>query len=150
MLEFLGIEPLADRKYYIAREKFLEAKKREPKERDTEEDDTTDLFDDALPNDDETKVSPPPQPTTSGRDYHNVIIVSIVYSTESLFHGGDRKATAAYQMPDDSTNSLFVLDNITEEPNKHETISVEDNSDLLRYLRIELPIAHFKGIMLLC
>ena len=66
LLEFLGIEPLADRKYYILREKYLEAKKREPKERDTEEDDVPDLFDNALPNDDETKVSPPPLPTTSG------------------------------------------------------------------------------------
>ena len=65
LLEFLGIEPLADRKYYIAREKYLEAKKREPKERDTEED-VPDLFDDAQPNDDK-KFSPPPLPTTSGR-----------------------------------------------------------------------------------
>ena len=59
-----------------------------------------------------------------------------MYSTESLFHGGDRKATAAYQMPDDSTNSLFVLNDTIEEPNKHKTIPVEDNSDLLRYLEL--------------
>ena len=62
LLDFLGIEPLADRKYYIEREKFLEAKKRE-KEQDTEE--APDLFDeDAEPNDD--KFSPPPLPSTSG------------------------------------------------------------------------------------
>lgn len=63
MLEFLGIEPLADRKYYIAREKYLEAKKKEKKETDTEE--VPSLFDvDGQPNDE--KFSPPPLPTASG------------------------------------------------------------------------------------
>lgn len=63
LLDFLGIETLADRKYYIEREKFLEAKKRE-KEEDTEE--PPDLFDeDAEPND---KFSPPPPlPSASGK-----------------------------------------------------------------------------------
>lgn len=51
---------------------------------------------------------------------------------ESLFHGGDRKATAAFKMPEDSTDSLFILDDTTEHANKGETIPVEDNSDLLR------------------
>lgn len=53
---------------------------------------------------------------------------------ESLFHGGDRKPTAAFKMPEDSTDSLLILDENTgtEPVNKGETIPVEDNSDLLR------------------
>ena len=63
MLEFLGIEPLADRKYYIAREKFLEARKKERKETKPEEE-VPDLFDDdGHPNIDE-KFSPPPPAAT--------------------------------------------------------------------------------------
>jgi len=65
LLEFLGIEPLADRKYYIAREKFLERKKKEQKEKKKEEE-VSNLFDvDSRPNDDE-KFSPPPLPAATG------------------------------------------------------------------------------------
>ena len=55
------------------------------------------------------------------------------YVTESLFHSGTRKPAAAYKIPEDSTDSLFVLDDGTEHASKGETIPVEDNSDLLRY-----------------
>jgi len=49
-----------------------------------------------------------------------------------LFHGGDRKATAAYKMPEESPDSLFIPDDTMENTTKGETIPVEDNSDLLR------------------
>lgn len=114
LFDFLGIELLADRKYYREREKYLESKKKEQKEKDTEE--APDLFgDDTQPNDELFSPSPPPT------------------ASESLFHGGDRKATAAFKMPEDSTDSLLALDDTTEHTNKiGETIPVEDNSDLLR------------------
>ena len=132
LLEFLGIEPLADRKYYIAREKYLEGRKREQKEKDTEED-TTDLFDTDAQHNDETKLSPSPLPATSGKlTITQLSVLCLVYSTESLFHGSDRKTTAAFKMPDDSTDALFALNDATEQPDTPDRISVEDNSELLR------------------
>lgn len=60
--------------------------------------------------------------------------MNCLHLTESLFHSGARKAAAAYKIPEDSTDSLLVLDDGTEQhTSKGETIPVEDNSDLLRY-----------------
>lgn len=63
LLDFLGIETLADRKYYIEREKFLEAKKREKE--DTEE--PPDLFDEDAEPKDKFSPPPPPLPSASGK-----------------------------------------------------------------------------------
>lgn len=66
----------------------------------------------------------------------NMSCISLcVFFIDSLFHGGDRKATAAYKMPEESPDSLFIFEDTpdTTENTKGETIPVEDNSDLLRY-----------------
>ena len=54
--------------------------------------------------------------------------------TEPLFHGGDKKATAAaFKMPEESLDPHLVLDDDTMgNVRKGEMIPVEDNSDLLR------------------
>lgn len=67
LLEFLGIEALADRKYYIAREKYLEARKKEKEKEKEDTEEVPDLFgSDTQPNRDEKFSPPPPLPTASG------------------------------------------------------------------------------------
>ena len=48
MLDFLGVDQLSDRKYYIAREKFLQSKKKEAKTISPDRD-INDLFDEDEP-----------------------------------------------------------------------------------------------------
>jgi len=57
MLEFLGVDQLADRKYYIAREKYLQSKQKETKIKSPDRD-VSNLFDEDEPGQQNEEILP--------------------------------------------------------------------------------------------
>ena len=57
MLEFLGVDQLADRKYYLAREKYLQSKQKETKTKSPDRD-INDLFDEDKPGQQNEEILP--------------------------------------------------------------------------------------------
>ncbi|XP_065897742.1 HCLS1-binding protein 3-like [Dysidea avara] len=114
MLDFLGVDQLSDRKYYIAREKFLQSKKKEAKTISPDRD-INDLFDEDEPE----QLNEEILPTTSA-------------PIESIFKSSNSKMTAAaYKIPEDTSHPSLMIPNEGNETTGSGTIPVEDNSELL-------------------
>jgi len=129
MLEFLGVDQLADRKYYLAREKYLQSKQKETKTKSPDRD-VNDLFDEDEPGQQNEEIFPTKSAPTGqiSCKYSYILHARII---ESIFKNSSSKmAAAAYKMPEDIPHSSLLIAEKDNETGSG-TIPVEDNSELL-------------------